>query len=350
MSRVHPPLRARHLLWPSLLSLLLAACGSEPPRPGGAGGAGAQGGEPGAGGQGGDGGQGNAGGGGGQGGAGGQGARVVAGLINAPNEPFIEANSLRVIMKVDDTVVRDEMTTDDGSPKPLQFPQEFSFGELPDGAQAEIVFETVVGGGPPIQRVARTRAVAGRDVLLRVTHSATTCAACDPGLTCNWGRCLDPYVAPEQLEDYTPDWASHSWCKPQAAGAPTVTVGMGYDGLTPLEDQDVVAIWAGDQGGHHAFLGARMRYLDQSSVITLSAEVPELGATIGPFSAVRVFRDDPAAGHCETFGLVFRVDTSISIVDLLGQQMVLTAEVSDDDGATAEDTKTVRIASEIEPL
>lgn len=304
----------------------------------------------GAGGSGGEGGStsdGGAGGGGGEGG-GSSASRVIIGLMNAPDEPFINAASLHVVMRVDGVVVRDE-TTGAGVPAPLAFPQEFAFAGLAGGAEVEILVEADPGGGAPLrQQVARTTAVPGRSALLRVTLSERTCGACDAALTCNWGRCLDPYVAPEHLEEYSPDWASYSWCKPKAAGAPTVALGTGPDAFTPLADQDTVEVWAGDQGGYHVFVGARTRFLKQTSTLTMSAQVPALGATIGPFSAIRVFEDDPGAGHCETHGIIFRLDSpQLAVEDLLGQPIALTAAVEDADGTTAQDTKSVVVASDI---
>lgn len=319
----------------------------------GGGGAGGEGGSGGTAGQGGSTSDGGAGGAGGAGGGGGEGgsssaSRVIFGLMNAPNEPFIDAASLHVVVKVDSVVVRDE-TIGTGVPAPIAFPQEFAVDDPADGAQVEFLVETDPGGGAPLrQQVARTTAVLGRSALLRVTLSERPCAACDPMLTCNWGRCLDPYVAPEHLEDYSPDWASYSWCKPKVAGAPTVALGTGPDAFTPLADSDIVEVWAGDQGGYHIFMGARTRFLKQTSVLTLSAQVPALGATIGPFSAVRVFPDDPVAGHCETYGVIFRIDSQqLGIGELLGQPIELTASVQDADGTTAQDTKSVTIASDV---
>jgi hypothetical protein len=251
------------------------------------------------------------------------------------------------VVKVNDVIVHDE-TTGNGDPAPITFPQELAVDDPPDGATVEALFVIDPGGGAPVsQRLARTQAVAARSVLQRVTISQKSCAPCDPALTCNWGRCLDPFVDPALLEDYSADWASYSWCKPKTPGAPSVVLGMGDVSFTPLQDQDVLDVWAGDQGGHHAFLGARTQNLKQTSILSVSAQVPALGATIGPFSAVAVFPDDPSAGYCETYGFLFRFDSQIDMGLLFGEAIELTATVKDADGTSATDTNSVVIASDI---
>jgi len=319
-----------------LLALSLAACSDEPtsPPPGGAGGEGGAGGsaQPGSGGAGGQGGSG------GQGGHAASGGRVIVGVSHPPDEPYIHAAWLHVVMKADGAVIREE-TLGTGESAPIALPLEYAFEDLPDGAEVELVLaRDLTGSGPLLERAraARTRVVEGRTSLLRVTLSDDACPDCDPGLTCNWGRCLDPYVAPELLEDYSADWADHSWCKPRAPiGAPTVVVGSGLDAFTPLDDQDELPIHAGDQGGHHVFLALRMRGLRQASIAKLSAEVSGVAGTIGPLSSIAVFPDDPAAGHCETTGILFQIDTLHPIDDLLGKPIQITAEVLDADGDSA---------------
>jgi hypothetical protein len=250
------------------------------------------------------------------------------------------------VITVNNVIVHDE-TIGNGVPAPITFPQEFAV-DPPDGASVDALFEIDPGDGVPVsQRLARTQAVAARSVLQRVTISQKTCVPCDPALTCSWGRCLDPFVDPALLEDYSADWAGYSWCKPKTPGEPSVVLGMGNAALTPLQDQDVLDVWAGDQGGHHAFLGARTQNLKQTSILIVSAQVPALGASIGPFSAVAVFSDDPSAGYCETYGFLFRFDSQIDMGLLFGNTIELTATVQDADGTSSTDTNSVVIASDI---
>ncbi|MDC3985018.1 hypothetical protein [Polyangium jinanense] len=352
-----------------LLFLLasLAACGGEPnPSPGaggtggtggaggmGAGGMGGTGGMGGAGGTGGvgGGGMGGAGGAGGTGGGGGMGgggneARVVVGVINAPNELFLQAASIHVVAKVDGAVVHDALWGT-GVPAPIQLPQEIPIEGLADDALVEVSLETDVDGkGDVRQRLASTRARAGKTPLLRVTMSGDACGeGCGPGLTCNWGRCLDPYLAPEVLEAYTSDWAKYSWCKPKEPGAPTVTLGQGNVIWSPLADQDTLQVWAGDQGGHHIFASLRTLGLKQTAVVKLTATLVDSGEVIGPSQSVRVFPDRPAQGFCEAKGILFRIDSQLDIGVLVNQQVNLKAEISDADGTAVTEQRTVVIGS-----
>lgn len=359
-----------------LLLTSLAACGGEPNPSPGAGGAGGTGGTGGAGGMGGAGGAGGMGGGGmggaggmggvgggaggmggvggmgGAGGAGGMGgggnaARVVVGLINAPNEFYWQAASVHVVAKADGAVVHDELWGT-GVPEPIALPREIPIEGLADDALVEVSLEADVDGkGTDVrQRLASTRARAGKTPLLRVTLSSNDCGGgCGPGLTCNWGRCLDPYLAPEVLEDYTADWAKYSWCKPKGSGAPTMTLGQGDKIWSPLADQDTLQVWAGDQGGHHIFASLRTRGLKQMAVVKLTATLVGSGEVIGPSQSVRVFPDRPAQGFCEAKGILFRIDSQLEMGALVNQQVTLKAEVSDADGTALTEQKTVVIGA-----
>jgi len=335
-------------LFPLAFALLLAACSSESvsPVPGGAtggdGGASAQGG-----------GGSSAEGGGGAGGAGGQGGAAAAqgvhfGLNNAPDELYVQAAWLRLTLSVGDVVVRDE-EYGSGVLAPIPVPIEIGASDVPEGTPVELLIERDMGGGAPIlSQVARTTAVAGRALLYRVTLSDKGCYACDAPLTCNWGRCLDPHVAPEQLEDFTPGWASHSYCKPEAHGAPEIELGGGFNDFILYNDADVVDVFAGGQGGFHIFVRVRMRNLRQSSLVELRAHVPDLGADIGPLSFVSVFLDDPHVGfgYCTMPARIFQIDTQIPVGDLLGKTIELTGKLSDPVGDARELTKTVVLATE----
>ncbi|MRG97874.1 hypothetical protein [Polyangium spumosum] len=329
-----------------LLSCSLVACGGEPDPPPGSGGAGGMGG--GAGGMGGAGGAGGMGGVGGMGGSGGMSdARVVVGVIQAPNELVWQAASVHVVVKVDGVVVRDA-TIGTGVPAPIVFPQEFELEGLADGALVEVSVETDFDGtGQDVHpRLASTRAKAGKTPLLRVTLSHQGCGAgCGAGLTCNWGRCLDPHLAPEVLEAYSSDWAKYSWCKPKDAGAPTLMLGQGDAMWSPLSDQDTLHVWPGDQGGHHIFAALRTRNLKQMAVVKVSGMLSDTGEVLGPVQSMRVFPDRPAQGFCEATGILFQIDTKLPMAELVGRQVHLKAEVSDADGAAVVEQKTVVIGS-----
>jgi hypothetical protein len=278
---------------------------------------------------------------------GGSAASVAVGVINAPNELFVQAASVHVVAKVDGSVVRDE-TWGTGVPAPITLPQEFMLEGLADQALVEVSLEVDVNGtGQDVRtRLASTRAVAGKTPLVRVLLSSLECGAgCGPGLTCNWGRCLDPYLAPEVLESYTSDWAKYSWCKPKDAGPPMVTLGQGDAIWSPLSDQDTLQVWSGDQGGHHVYAALRTRGLKQTAIVKLSATLVDTGEIIGPLQSVRVFPDRPAQGYCEARGILFRIDSKIAMSELANRQVDLKAEVSDADGTVVTEQKTVVIGS-----
>jgi hypothetical protein len=153
-------------------------------------------------------------------------------------------------------------------------------------------------------------------------------------------------VAPEDLEDFTPGWASHSYCKPEAHGAPKIVLGTGFNDFMPFNDLDVVDVYAGEQGGFHIYVALRMRNLRQSSVLELIAHVPDLNDDIGPISFVSVFPDDPHIGICGMPARIFRIDTEIPLSDLLGKTIELKAKLSDSDGDMGEVMKTLLLATE----
>jgi hypothetical protein len=286
------------------------------------------------------GGQGGAGGMAGAGGGGGGNAKVVLGVTNAPNELFIDADSLHVVARVDGVVIRD-VTFGADTAGPLPLPQEVALENLADDALVEVTLESKYAVGQAI-RLASTRAVAGRQPLLRVTLSVMGCESCGPGLTCNWGRCLDPFVPPEQLEEYTPDWIKYSWCKPKTpTGAPELALGTGATTFIPADEQTPVQLWSGGQGGHHVYVALRARNLRQSSSAKVTGELVDTGQIVGPVSMVRVFRDDPGIGYCESLGMLFQLDTNLDISNFYGKKMKLTAVVSDNDGASVAATQTI---------
>ena len=338
---VHAPRSPRPL---SLaFALLLAACSSSESvfpgaggTTGGGGGASAQGG-----------GGSSAEGGGGAGGQGGAAAQEVHfGLHNAPDELYVQAAWLRLTLSVGDVVVRDA-EYGSGVLAPIPVPIEIGASDVPEGTPVELLIERDMGSGAPIlSQVARTTAVAGRALLYRVTLSDKACYGCDAPFTCNWGRCFDPHVAPEQLEDFTPAWASYSYCKPEAHGAPELELGGGVNDFIPYNDADVVDVFSGEQGGYHIFVGVRMRNLRQSSLVELRAYVPELGEDIGPLYFVSVLPDDPHVGYCRMPARIFQIDSQIPVSDLLGKTIELTGRISDSDGDAVELTKTLVLATE----
>ncbi len=112
-----------------------------------------------------------------------------------------------------------------GGADPLAFPIELPLDDSPDGARVDVLlsgFEVAGSEAPPfVTRRAATSAAVGKDMLLR-THLEWECVpsfnlggeslapTCTEPDTCVAAECVDPYVPPENLEPYSPTWASPS--------------------------------------------------------------------------------------------------------------------------------------------
>ena len=318
----------------------------------GQGGAGGQGGAA-AGGSGGAGGQGA----GGHGGASGKTGSVIVGVTSQLT--LNQMSELHVILSVNGAVVEDRTYGALFTP-PIAFPLELAFSDLPDGDAIDVVVRAT---DPVIdeyrlilEQRASTTVVAGETLLLRVTltHLCSPWQAlppkCDAPLTCGWGSCRDAYAPPEGLETYSPNWAMHSYCKPEMSGAPVVLLGTGPMGYMPVNDSDVLTPYAGDQGGHHVWVVLRVKNLRQTSLVTLTAFFPDPGITLGPNVFSLDFAENVAAGYCENLAIPLQLDANVDISQLLGKDMQMTAQVADEDGASAGDSKNVTIADTVIPL
>jgi hypothetical protein len=349
-----------------VLVLSMIACGKTEDPPVGATGSGAGGaGGAGVGGQGGAAGEGGAGatGGGGAGGAGGEGGEggdptkgsVIVGVSS--ELPVTELLDLHVILRVNGVVV-EEQTYGPGNPQPIVFPLELAFSDLPDGDEVEVELAATDPYPdlefPPVEQRAKTTIVAGQSLLLRVTLT-WNCAPwvyspmCDAALTCSWGACRDPYVPPALLEPYSPAWAMYSYCKPEVAGDPVLTLGTGTLDFMPINDADVLTPNAGPQGGHHLWVALRMRNLKQTSFVTMTGYFPDLDVTVGPIAYPIGFAEIVSLGYCERLAIQFQLDSQVDIAMLLGMGMQLTVQLADDEGASAEEVKNIVLANIVNP-
>jgi hypothetical protein len=121
---------------------------------------------------------------------------------------------------------------------------------------------------------------------------------------------------------------------------------MSFAPIEALEPLDPVA---GGQGGYHVYLAIRTKNLRQTSAVTLTGYVPDLDATVGPFSFNAEFPESPEVGACELSGIRFRLDTVTGdVADLLGLAVEVTAQVADEDGATNQDVKLISISNHIQ--
>jgi len=276
---------------------------------------------------------------------------VVFGLQLPPNEFVLFASSMHVTLTSGGATVRDEMLGT-GSPDIIATPRTYELHEVPEGTDVAIALEVDPGNGfgTRIQR-ANTTILRDRTSLLRVTLTEGVCGSgCLDSQTCNWDRCMDPHLAPELLEAYSPDWASYSYCKPkESPPAPTALFGQGDMEFQPMDDGAIAQLHQGSQGGNHVYTALRMRGLRQFSLVQVSGTFPDLGASIGPFAAQRVFSDNPAAGGCEMLGFVTRVDADIDVGMLFGKTLNLTVDVSDTEGGHVSLNRTVVLSSDSIP-
>lgn len=129
-------------------------------------------------------------------------------------------------------------------------------------------------------------------------------------------------------------------CKPDGQEA-VVVVGEGSEVYAPLAEGDVMAVEAGPQGGHHVWVALRARGLEsRGSLISVTGRAEAISATVGPFATILELH--PAEdGWCEVAGVRFQVDQEVPMEALDGQTMSLTAEVRDEAGAVADDTREV---------
>src|SRR5262249_25669788 len=146
---------------------------------------------------------------------------------------------------------------------------------------------------PYMSRYVQTQVADNRTTLLRVLldGGCQPGPACGESSTCSYGHCVDDFVSPDMLEDYSPDCATYSYCKPKGAGPPTFARGTGDFAYKPLHDNDTVSLNNGSQGGHHVWISVWMKNLTQSSKLTLFGQVPGQSLDVGPYILQEAFYD-----------------------------------------------------------
>lgn len=209
------------------------------------------------------------------------------------------------------------------------------------------------GGDPVLTRRVSASFEGGATKLLRV-HLDSRCVvgpplrgdgalACATPQTCISGRCED--VAPAQLEEYGPNWASDApdICKPIGHGDPQVVVGTGQTDYLPIADGQKLQVELGPQGGHHVWIAVRMRNLKQSgSTTTITSVQPSTGTVVPPTAFVFTF-DRDEGGYCKLFGLRYQLDNGAADLKndykkFLGQPLDISIEVADAAGSRTKST------------
>jgi hypothetical protein len=284
-------------------------------------------------------------------------------VIGVEAQPAIASRmgKLHYSAKVGETLlVEKDIITKVGAPPPFPF-------EIPlegaHGAQVDVVIEVFSAGlnntvAPTPMLVRRLHApfVRGPAKLVRLRLEGV-CAtntpgfrgpACPPTQSCSNGRCIDPTLLPEDLEDYEKEWAKNrpDVCRPAHPGEPEVLVGTGQTDYGPLKEGDTLQPEKGPQGGHHLWIAARQKNLKQSgTIIAITAEQPGTGLKVPPTSFV--FSFDPAGGgYCKLFGLRFQIDnSSVPVARFLGQPLEVKVSLRDPDGRVAESKVRINVAA-----
>ncbi len=232
----------------------------------------------------------------------------------------------------------------------------------PEGGRVEVEAQALATTDqtPIVTRRATARLVAGAKKLLRVPLERR-CARvpasgaapafgieCAAPTTCVAGACGSPETP---LEDWGEDWGSAAPddCRPANHGAPEVVLGTGQTGYAPLADGQVLQLEKGPQGGHHIWIGARMKNLRQTGSMT-SLRATIVGDPEPVPNTAFIFAFERSEGsYCAISGLRYQIDAGAADLRtayrrFLGKQLAVTVEVKDTTGASASDTRTVQIA------
>jgi len=174
--------------------------------------------------------------------------------------------------------------------------------------------------------------------------SGPTCTA---PATCIRGLCQTSVVPVTKLEPYTADWPNNApdLCRPRNAGPPTLQIGTGQTGFTPLAEGQTLQAEAGPQGGHHIWIAARMKNMKQAGSTTkISAVQPGTGVVIPPSTFAFTFERDEG-GYCKLFGLRYQLDNGgIDYKQFLGKPLDVTTTVVDSIHGTATSTAHIQVA------
>jgi hypothetical protein len=285
--------------------------------------------------------------------------RLVVGLTS-DFRAGTDLDRLDIVMKVDGEVLQEQTLSLGTSAGKTNFPAEFAFTDVPDGATLTI---DVRGYEPSsgmlrVVRHVETTAVGESDNLVRI-HLENDCMlrtqeeadeagipsapTCNEGSqTCIGGGCASAQIPAGDQEAYTANWATNfgDICKPADGGTPEVIVGQGQSDYLASEDYALAQVEAGPQGGHHVWVSARVRNLHQSgSITTVGGEIPALMLSITPLKVIFTF-DPDEGGYCKIFGLRFQLDVDLmpgEIDNLLGEEARVVITVTDSEGDEASD-------------
>jgi hypothetical protein len=270
-------------------------------------------------------------------------------------------DGLAVTMSVDGEVLSErELALGPGSGR-TDFPAELAFRQVEDFARVSVGLRALEGPVLHLTRSLETEGVDGAELLARVhlegscdvapSGSAPPGPACsDPAETCVAGRCVPSFVPSSALEPYRPDWATTfaDACKPAAAGAPEIIVGLGMSDYLPADDYAVAQVEAGPQGGHHVWVAARVKNLHRSgSITTLAGDIPDLGLTLEEIRLIFTM-EVGEGGYCNLHGLRFWLDAGGQEIEaMLGHALRVRVSITDIDGSTGSSEKWITLSNDI---
>jgi hypothetical protein len=264
----------------------------------------------------------------------------------------VDILKLHVTKKVNGVVQSEEDLLSDGA-QPFNLPLELPFLDLPEGDEVEVEIQAFgTPTLPLLTRRAATTVLSDRKLLLRVDLSSACIGAqapqCSEEQTCTGGVCTSVYAHPALLENYWGEWSKGATdiCKPND-GPPTLLVGKGMSDYLPVNDYDVAQLEAGPQGGHHIWVALRMKNLRQSGTITtLTGHIQELDLDVNPFSVIFTF-DPDEGGYCKLYGLRFQLDGKVTVDQVVGKTLEVTATAKDKDGDVGIGKKWVKLSNDI---
>jgi hypothetical protein len=144
-------------------------------------------------------------------------------------------------------------------------------------------------------------------------------------------------------------------CKPSiAAGAnASVVVGQGQLSYEPITDDETLTWEKGPQGGHHVWVALRMIDLRLHGTITEvmleDVEDPTNPQLLEDSRVIFDYSPDDD-GHCELPGLRSQLDGAGAepLATVLGHHVLITATLTDPDGAVATATQTIIVTGDLD--
>jgi hypothetical protein len=139
-------------------------------------------------------------------------------------------------------------------------------------------------------------------------------------------------------------------CFDGKGGAPEVFIGGGQTDYLPIANGTTVKAEAGPQGGHHVWIGIRMKNLGQSLTRTILRG--EAGGMKIPETAVVFSYGPDEGGYCKLFGIRYQFDVdsagrNIDYRPFLGKPLKIEVELVDQRGRSVKKTLDVVLADSL---